>query len=198
MKLLSLIFFIPSLAMAQTFNLNPPPSSTFDDLVKLAQIISAFATPIVLLLTLRLSILLKSSEVIEGYHRRWDDVVKALSELTTQKPTSEAATIYYKRFWNIQHDQFSDWEECWIPNKVYKEWLKARRAEWKSNTLLSGISYQEGWHQVRGQYAGSASQTDNKFVLCMDRVLTSQDDIGDIMRRYSPRWWKRIRRGGIF
>jgi predicted transcriptional regulator len=32
----------------------------------------------------------------------------------------------------------------------------------------------------------------------MEGVFKSHDDIGDIMQKFSPPWWKRLLRGSIF
>ena len=55
------------------------------------------------------------------------------------------ADQYYDRFWAGQILQYEQWRSKMIPDLIYEDWLTKRRDQYRRNSNLFGITFQDSW-----------------------------------------------------
>lgn len=95
---------------------------------------------------------------------------------------------WFRRYWSLNHQEFSFWRRGFIPDETYRFWMHSRRQEARGSGTIGEIPFRDGWHAVRDAYEGT------DFRDFMDGVLQDANAdppcIADLMKAY--RYRKRV------
>jgi hypothetical protein len=151
-----------------------------------AQVIAGPLSILLLCLTVRAAYGIKRTEILAENHQRYNRLLEKRADLqrTVELPpaTPPAKVIpppelalYCQQFWNLQADQFDQWQDGFLAPCVYERWLRRRKVEWEhEEEIVKGFSCRDGWDAVRGLYQdGSNFQkfSDELFVRKLSEVL---------------------------
>ena len=129
----------------------------------------------------RHSDLLKQIDVEMHCNLRWADLFKQRLEIermnvkqdtTTLRVRSLAVAKYYRQFWSLQEDQFYYYNQGFLPDRLYLDWVYERIHEFRRNEQIGGVSFTDGWEQFGKSLTGTA-QT---FGLFVDFLRERKDD----------------------
>jgi hypothetical protein len=175
-KRFSLVFRLGSqrIVMVLGFNL--------DDTYKISQIISAVALVVtsivsltVLWITHNLAKSSKRAETLIHCNTRFEEILNLQSNPNVLKEP----TIFYRRFWALQFDQFTYWIHGFISDDVFRYWMMERHDQWMTNYQFGGVSYRDGWKMAMTGW------TYTKFIHFMEIVHEHSAD--DAFREYHDR-----------
>lgn len=130
-----------------------------------------FATAVVVAVTfgfnLRFLRLAKSVDVVSDFRKRFDALNYDVKEQAEQG--KYPADAFYRRFWELQYEQYTMWIAGFIPDHVYRFWMSRRAQECRVRNIL-GMSDDEGWNLSRSM------AKDVRFVTFMERVRRGDID----------------------
>ncbi len=94
------------------------------------------------------SVSLKSVDVIIHFNKIYDEV--AFREYMFLKEDPVAATDarlrqHFRRFWNLQLEQFIMFKKGYIDPDIFRYWMQCRHEEMKTNERLGSMTFKEGW-----------------------------------------------------
>lgn len=113
----------------------------------------------------------KAVDLRQYCQKRYDDLAYD-TKLRASEPNQ--AKIYYRRFWDLQFEQYQYCRDGLIEPQIYATWMAARRLEWDSNEPVGGVEYQKGWTDMKDfflhhDYGGRGDY--KEFVDFMDGVF---------------------------
>lgn len=119
---------------------------------------------------------LKEADLRQNCQRRYDD----LAYETKARVKSESdAKGYYKRFWDLQFEQYQYCKDGLIDPKIFATWMDSRRLEFRNDEPVGKMGYQAGWHYMAEHFKdhddvnrGAGSYTE--FVNFMNDVFQAQ------------------------
>lgn len=107
-------------------------------------------------LTLWFNRRIKTVEVQNAFHERFDRLQEARSSILlgahsmTDATLDHVAKIYFDRFWSLQFDQYVAWKRGLVDNGVFRFWAFAR---WKQFSDSSGDYWCLGTRGVSSSFA---------------------------------------------
>lgn len=114
-----------------------------------------FVTAAILLSTFmvnwKTAVLLKSVDVIIHFNKVYDEIAFREHLLLQSDPTAATEARvqqYYRRFWNLQLEQFFMFKKGYIEHDIFRYWMQCRQDEMKANQSLGHMSYKQGWEQA--------------------------------------------------
>jgi hypothetical protein len=149
---------------------------------------------------------LKMIESTLEFSKRFGELIKEQSNLnqayakarTTQTqispPTNletDEALVWWWRFYNLVLYEYDFFRQGLVWDERFIQWMKWRWYEfnaqgkdiWKTN----GMDYREGWKAWKERPANK----NNRLIIFLDRVHAAKDvnEVVDIVRESSPKWW---------
>ena len=87
---------------------------------------------------------MKILDVVAMYQRRFDEIrFNSIGRVGTAEGPS--ADDYWRRFWNLQLEQFNQWFQGYIPDDTYRYWMNSRVSERNRGWSVGGKTAKEGW-----------------------------------------------------
>lgn len=114
-----------------------------------------FVTAAILLSTFmvnwRTSVVLKTVDVMIHFNKVYDDVAyREHSSLQSDPLAATPARVqqHYRRFWNLQLEQFIMFRKGFIEPDIFRYWMQCRYDEMKANEVVGDMTYKQGWEQA--------------------------------------------------
>jgi hypothetical protein len=146
----------------------------------ISQMLTGFLTLVVLILSYRytgkLTRELKRADVLMEVNRKFDALIKDWEELA--RTGTGNPRYYYERFWSLQLQQFSYWLQGFITDHTFRQWMFARKNDFRVDTTLCCMSFSAGW-----EIAKQGFQFHSDFVDFIEQIRKSTDVI-DAMRKH--------------
>lgn len=126
----------------------------------------------------------QESQLEASYSERYDQIVVDWTRLQDNKVediciAKQTEGLYY-RFWELQYDQFKQFEKDLLDTDIYKKWMESRNIEYKDTShILSKLTI-SGWIYVKPMIYDSI---DPVFVDFVESILSSSklEDVDDIV-----------------
>ena len=160
---------------------------------EVAYAISAMIAACGLVFGLRMQRRLKRADVSLEYQRRYDQLVyidrlkiekrwnSAGKNATRQSFVKGDAEAYYRRFWTLQHYEYTLWRAGFLPTDTFVYWATRRKEEIDANEALASVSYVKELDRAVKGYQG----TDFSEFLRMLR----EDGVAAAIRAHKPGWF---------
>jgi|SRR6266853_3447517 len=116
---------------------------------------------------------MKTIDLLTHFEQRYDYLVYEQKSNLQAMPEEESrplAEAFYRRFWDLQFEQYQEWREGYITPKIFNSWMRLRHCEWEQNEKIGGVTYQEGWQGFK-KYLGSE---DDGFSAYMEDVFKNK------------------------
>ena len=156
------------------------------------QSITALGTLVVLVMivrthraTLENQRLLRRSDLQMECNRRFDRIMDMRDKLEAADGELREVKAFYKRFWELQSDQYQFWINGWVTDEDMFCWVQWRHGEWVENPVLGKdeYSFRQSWHDSRERYMEPG------FAEFMDQVFSQGARVAmdDARRRLEAR-----------
>lgn len=139
----------------------------------LVPFVTAFTVFATFFVNWKTSINLKSVDVLIHFNNMYDAVAYVERENLRNDPvaaTQERIEQHYRRFWNLQLEQYLLFKKGFIDPDIFRYWMQCRFEEWNDNQVIGGISYKQAWETT----AKTLKQFD--FFGFMNRVFIDPED----------------------
>lgn len=117
---------------------------------------------------------LKTIDVQMHCNSRWADLFKERLEIEQMVQNSstarnqkavkaeidQATAEYYRQFWSLQNDQFYYYEEGFLPESLYLDWVQERMSEFSADKSVGGVTFSQGWKS----YSSDFTQPPPQFI----------------------------------
>jgi hypothetical protein len=114
---------------------------------------------------------LKEIDMRQYCQKRYDDLAY---EARVRVRTNDDAKGYYKRFWDLQFEQYQYCKEGVINQKIYKTWMDSRRREHRDDERVGKMGSQKGWDYMAGIFIKNEEpekEAYTEFVSFMNEVF---------------------------
>lgn len=112
--------------------------------------------------------LLKELDLRQNCQNRYDDL--AYETKARVKSTNDAKG-YYKRFWDLQFEQYQYCKDGLINREIFATWMASRHDEYKDNESVGKMPYQDGWNYMAGHFKKHNHEAYAEFVDFMNQVF---------------------------
>jgi hypothetical protein len=116
---------------------------------------------------------MKTIDLLTHFQQRYDYLVYEEQRKLQALPEEQArpqAEAFYRRFWDLQLEQYQEWREGFITPEIFSSWMNFRRCEWERNEKVGGVTYREGWEGFK-KYLGN---DDDGFSAYMEEVFKNR------------------------
>lgn len=131
---------------------------------------------------------LKEIDLRQNFLKRYEEIafdqkerVKALRAESAQDKelAREKAVSYYRRFWDLQLEEYQFRCDGLIDERIYASWMDFRHEEYRGNEALQGITYQDGWKEVSDYFLNrerSKRPYYANFISFMEKVFKGETE----------------------
>ena len=115
--------------------------------------------------------LLKEIDIRQYCQKRYDDLAY---DAKVRVKSNEDAKGYYKRFWDLQFEQYQYCIDGVIEEAIFETWMASRRREFDENEPVGRMRYKKGWdymaeHFIKNDHGKKGAYTE--FVAFMNEVF---------------------------
>ena len=113
--------------------------------------------------------LLKRSDIHMECNRRFDRIMDMRDAIERTDADTREVRAFYRRFWELQFDQYVFWINAWVTDEDMHCWVQWRHGDWVENPVLGreGYAFRQSWHDCRERYMEPG------FAQFMDQVFSS-------------------------
>lgn len=86
----------------------------------------------------------KKWETLMAFNETWDRLHQLRQDLEP-KGGQRQIEVFYKRYWEFQHNQYIAWKNGHVDDGIFKAWMDQRQDDWKTEKPLGEISFQQAW-----------------------------------------------------
>jgi hypothetical protein len=127
---------------------------------------------------------MKGIDLLVSFQQRYDalayDARSQASLNITDAEKSTKAMEWYRRFWDLQFEQYQYWKKGYINYDIYESWMDFRWHEWDTNDSLNGVTYRVGWKDTKEKHFGgrpSGVSYYKDFICFMENVFDGKSDV---------------------
>lgn len=146
---------------------------------------------------------LKSIDVVLKFNDRFDDLYREQVRLSLKygDAREEETVAFFRRFWELQEDQYAMLSLGLIESDIYVNWMISMKKNYENTEKIGTMTFKEGWERV-GQYEIDEQSNFNQFFIEIFRLSCRVDItnfvIDTIKKAQDRRFdWFRERVGGV-
>ncbi len=122
--------------------------------------------------------LMKRIDVEMHCNVRWADLFKQRLDIErmSQDPKGRvlplAVAEYYRQFWSLQEDQFYYYNQGFLPEGLYIDWIYERVKAFQNNNAVGGVHFIDGWEK----HGKPITKAARNFVDFVEEIKRHKDD----------------------
>jgi hypothetical protein len=155
----------------------------FQALIGIFQIVTGLGTLFILLRTIKSTERLKRVDMLAGLNVSWDRIVEIQTNFYTEQ--IDKIKMYYKRFWELQYNQYIFWVKGHVDQDIFRSWMNWRHDESLKDKeyhvyTYSGYTYLQAWNDNKEMIndKGFSKFIDDVFRLGADGAIRIRKEEG--------------------